>query len=47
MPSKLTPLQMARKGFGFEALLPGQRDAIRAILSGHDALAILPTGGGS
>lgn len=39
-------LQVARKRFGIEAFRPGQEEAIRAVLSGRDTLAVLPTGHG-
>ena len=32
--------------FGYDSFKPGQEDIIRAILSGEDALAIMPTGAG-
>ncbi|CAN5146718.1 RecQ family ATP-dependent DNA helicase [soil metagenome] len=32
--------------FGFGAFRPGQREVVRALLAGHSALAVLPTGGG-
>ncbi len=32
--------------WGHEAFRPGQREAVRAVLAGDDALAVLPTGGG-
>lgn len=32
--------------FGFSAFRPGQLDTIRATLSGRDAFAVMPTGGG-
>ncbi len=35
-----------RETFGFSRFLPGQEAAIRAILEGHDALVVMPTGGG-
>ena len=35
-----------RANFGWNAFKPGQRQIIEAILSGRDALAVLPTGGG-
>jgi ATP-dependent DNA helicase RecQ len=38
--------QIARERFGFDALRPEQERVIRALLQGHDALAILPTGSG-
>src|SRR3954462_1099905 len=36
----------ARKTLGHRTLLPGQAEAIEAITSGRDTLALLPTGGG-
>jgi ATP-dependent DNA helicase RecQ len=39
-------VQAARQIFGFEALLPGQLQAIACVLRGEDVLTILPTGGG-
>ncbi len=38
--------QAVRDRFGFEALLPGQREVLACVLRGEDVLAILPTGGG-
>ncbi|MBM4154839.1 MAG: RecQ family ATP-dependent DNA helicase [Lentisphaerae bacterium] len=35
-----------REVFGFAGFRPGQEAAIRAILEGHDALVVMPTGGG-
>src|SRR5947209_7941246 len=32
--------------FGYEQLRPGQDEAIKAVLEGHDTLAIMPTGWG-
>ena len=32
--------------FGFESFRPGQKEAVQALLSGKDVLAIMPTGGG-
>ena len=32
--------------FGHRALRPGQREAVQALLDGHDVLLIEPTGGG-
>ncbi|MDQ3926854.1 MAG: ATP-dependent DNA helicase, partial [Actinomycetota bacterium] len=37
---------VARERFGYENLRPGQREAIRAVLDGHDTLAVTPTGSG-
>ena len=39
----LVPLQ---EHYGWDAFRPGQRPVIDALLSGRDALAVLPTGGG-
>ncbi|HET6998763.1 MAG TPA: RecQ family ATP-dependent DNA helicase [Solirubrobacterales bacterium] len=36
----------AREKFGFEALRPGQREAIGALLTGQDTLAVLASGAG-
>ena len=36
----------ARATLGHRALLPGQAEAVQAITSGRDTLALLPTGGG-
>jgi ATP-dependent DNA helicase RecQ len=38
--------RVARERFGFTALRPGQLDAMRAVLSGRDALVVMPTGAG-
>ena len=38
--------RVAREAFGFEALRPGQRDAIEAVLAGRDTLAVMSTGSG-
>lgn len=38
--------RVARRRFGFETLHPGQEEAIRALLEGHDTLAVMPTGSG-
>ena len=35
-----------RSTFGLDRLRPGQADVIRAVLDGHDILAIMPTGAG-
>lgn len=35
-----------RTYFGFESLRPGQDEVVQAILAGHDAMGIMPTGGG-
>ncbi len=38
--------QTLRSRFGFDAFRPGQERLIRGVLSGRDALGVLPTGGG-
>jgi ATP-dependent DNA helicase RecQ len=38
--------RIARERFGYERLRSGQEEAIRLVLSGHDTLAIMPTGSG-
>jgi ATP-dependent DNA helicase RecQ len=39
-------LETARKKFGFEALRPGQKEAIGTLLAGRDVLVVMPTGSG-
>jgi len=39
-------LETAQRVFGHESLRPGQREAVRALLDGHDVLLVQPTGGG-
>lgn len=38
--------EVLKKHFGFDSLRPGQDDVVEAIMSGQDALAIMPTGKG-
>jgi ATP-dependent DNA helicase RecQ len=38
--------RLARQHFGIQALRPGQRELIEAVLAGRDAIGILPTGAG-
>jgi ATP-dependent DNA helicase RecQ len=38
--------KILREKFGFEDFLPGQREAIAALLDGDDVFAVWPTGGG-
>ena len=38
--------ETARTVFGHDRLRPGQREAVRALLEGHDVLLVQPTGGG-
>ncbi len=35
-----------KENFGFNVFRPGQKELTEAILAGHDALGVLPTGGG-
>lgn len=45
-PRPADPLAVLQSVWGFDAFRPGQQDAIEAVLSGQDVLAVLPTGGG-
>ena len=45
-PLQADLLRIARRHFGFERFRTGQEPAIRALLQGHDVLAVLPTGAG-
>ena len=38
--------RVAREAFGFEALRPGQREAIESVLDGRDTVAVMSTGSG-
>ncbi|HET8615280.1 MAG TPA: RecQ family ATP-dependent DNA helicase [Actinomycetales bacterium] len=38
--------RVARETFGWDELRPGQLDAVQALVSGHDALVVMPTGAG-
>jgi ATP-dependent DNA helicase RecQ len=38
--------ELLRSKFGFGDFLPGQREVLSAVLSGRDALAVMPTGSG-
>jgi ATP-dependent DNA helicase RecQ len=44
--SKAAIARVARDSLGFESLRPGQEEAVRAILEGHDTLVVQPTGSG-
>jgi ATP-dependent DNA helicase RecQ len=44
--SPTTPERLAQEVLGFEALRPGQREAIAAVLAGRDTLAVMATGSG-
>ncbi|MFP5351016.1 MAG: RecQ family ATP-dependent DNA helicase [Actinomycetota bacterium] len=39
-------LEVARERFGYESLLPGQSDAMNAVVAGRDVLVLMPTGAG-
>jgi ATP-dependent DNA helicase RecQ len=39
-------VQTAQRVFGHDSLRPGQDEAVRALLQGHDVLLVQPTGGG-
>ena len=41
-----TPESILKEYWGFDTFRPLQRDIIQAVLDKHDALALLPTGGG-
>ncbi len=41
-----TTEQTLKQYFGHDAFLPGQQDIVEHMLSGHDALILMPTGGG-
>src|SRR5437763_13151148 len=48
MPRAKTPHieKIANEKLGFESLRPGQKEAVDAILGGHDVLVVQPTGSG-
>ena len=46
MTVALSPHQLLDTHFGFREFLEGQEDVVNAIVEGHDALVIMPTGGG-
>jgi ATP-dependent DNA helicase RecQ len=42
----MTPEQVLKDVFGYAAFRPGQREAIDAVMSGRDCVAVMPTGAG-
>src|SRR3954470_7435229 len=38
--------RLAKERFGFEALRPGQREGVEAVVGGRDALCVMSTGSG-
>jgi len=46
MAVALSPHQLLETHFGFREFLEGQESVVQSILDGHDALVIMPTGGG-
>jgi len=49
LPDSKKPISIrkaARENFNFTTLRPGQEEAIRAVLDGHDTLVVQPTGSG-
>ena len=46
MTVAMTPHQLLETHFGFREFLEGQEGVVNAIIEGHDALVIMPTGGG-
>ncbi|MVN74910.1 RecQ family ATP-dependent DNA helicase [Hymenobacter sp. HMF4947] len=44
--SAAEPLALLRQYWGHQQFRPGQQEIMEAVLAGHDALALLPTGGG-
>ena len=42
----MDPISILKKYYGYDNFRPGQRELIDAVLSGRDALGIMPTGGG-
>lgn len=46
MPSYDDARRLLQRLLGYDDFRPGQRDAIRSVLSGRDTLILMPTGGG-
>jgi len=45
-PSAAHLLDTIRRTWGYDTLLPNQREAMEAVLAGRDSVVVLPTGGG-
>ncbi len=41
-----TPQDVLRDVFGYDSFRPGQETVVRAVLDGHDCIAVMPTGAG-
>lgn len=39
-------LQLLERHFGYKRFRPGQQEVIEHVLAGHDAVVLMPTGGG-
>ena len=39
-------LAALKRYFGFDSFRPGQEEAVGAVISGRDVMAVMPTGGG-
>jgi len=46
MEKKMNALKILKEYFGYDSFRKGQEEIIRAIISGQDALAVMPTGAG-
>jgi ATP-dependent DNA helicase RecQ len=46
MTKRISIDALARRKFGYQALRPGQKEAVESVLSGRDTLAVMPTGSG-